>query len=251
MREVSKGSLGWWTCGWLSACQGTFSRCSRERPCSRRAQPTSESSHHLRAPPHTLAPSQAHREGLKGDAPVLVAVDEPWGGASCVGAGADDEEDDEQERLEVEQRRLRAHGSRVSCGLARGRRGRTMSRSVCRGGYLSEVARGSRGRRRAGSSLSHDSHLAPPLAPLCSCASLSSSFAHGGELPNTVPTCSGGRTTRPRTRQLQGASTLLCAIWAPAQADTSKHKQLAGPSPARDGSTSPLRRPLLEGLLAR
>lgn len=47
-------------------------------------------------------------------APFLVAVDEGGHGGSDVGAGADEQEDDEQERLKVEQGRLRS-----SCELSR------------------------------------------------------------------------------------------------------------------------------------
>ena len=47
------------------------------------------------------------RYSVSGDAPLAVAVDEHWRGRAHVCACADREQDHEEQRLEVEQRRLR------------------------------------------------------------------------------------------------------------------------------------------------
>ena len=48
------------------------------------------------------------------DAPLLVAVDEPRRDSTDVRTGAKKQEDNEQERLEIEKRRLRICGGGVS-----------------------------------------------------------------------------------------------------------------------------------------
>lgn len=66
----------------------------------------------------------AHRGGPKRkDTPLLVAIDEPRGDSADVGTGANEQKDNEQERLEIEKRRLRVCG-KEACQFERYQNGR-------------------------------------------------------------------------------------------------------------------------------